>query len=165
MVSAPGSNIVSEGPKKQSCPSSVATQTQAEKDSMLWQLNSFLNNIDPATLKPVTLVSLGLSQPQSSVNNNNNYNYIKQAANTLESFDLDPSQVNALADYMSEPEHMLRVKFFIKMKKDAQELWITNTLVEIQAKKDVEGQRRSMDSGGLVKHYRWSSTSINLLNF
>ena len=117
---------------------------------MLWQLNSFLDNVDPAALKPVTLASLGLLQPQSSVNNNDNY--VEQAANALKSFDLDPSQVNALADYMSKAEHMLRVKFFIKMKKDAQELWITNTLAEIQAKKDVEIQRRSMDSSGPVVH-------------
>ena len=117
---------------------------------MLQWLNSFLDNVDPAALKPVTLASLGLSQPQSSVNNNDNY--IKQAANALESFNLDPSQVNALADYMSEAEHMLHVKFFIKMKKDAQELWIMNTLAEIQAKKDVEIQRRSMDSSGPVVH-------------
>ena len=117
---------------------------------MLRWLNSFLDNIDPATLKPVTLVSLGLLQPQSSVNNNNNY--VEQATNALESFDLDPSQVNALADYMSKAEHMLCVKFFIKMKKDAQELWITNTLAEIQAKKDIEIQRWSMDSSGPVVH-------------
>ena len=117
---------------------------------MLWQLNSFLNNVDPATLKPVTLASLGLSQLQLSVNNNNNY--IKQATNALKSFNLNPLQVNTLADYMSEAEHMLRVKFFIKMKKDAQELWITNMLAEIQAKKDVEIQRWSMDSSGPVMH-------------
>ena len=99
-ASTPSSNIVSEGPKKQSHPSSVTMQTQAKKDTMLRQLNSFLDNVDPAALKPVTLASLGLSQSQSSVNNNNNY--VKQATNALESFDLDPSQVNALADYMSE---------------------------------------------------------------
>ena len=152
MASAPGSNIISEGLKKWSCPLSVAAQTQAEKDSMLRRLNSFLDNVDPAALKPVTLASLGLSQPQSSVNNNNN-NYVDQAANALESFDLDPSQVNALADYMSELEHMLHVKFFIKMKKDVQGLWIANTLAEIQAKNDIEVQRWSMDSGGPVEHH------------
>ena len=152
MASAPGSNIVLEDLKKWSCPLSVATQTQAEKDSMLWQLNLFLNNVDPAALKPVILVSLGLSQPQLLVNNNNN-NYVEQAANALKSFDLDPSQVNTLADYISKLEHMLHIKFFIKMKKDMQELWIANTLTKIQAKKDVKVQRWSMDSGGLVKHH------------
>ena len=54
--------------------------------------------------------------------------------------------------WVSTAEHMLHVKFFIKMKKDAQELWITNMLAEIQAKKDVEIQRWSMDSSGPVMH-------------
>ncbi|KAG6369776.1 hypothetical protein JVT61DRAFT_13595 [Boletus reticuloceps] len=153
-ASAPGSNIVSEGPKKRSRPSSVATQTQAEKDAMLRRLNSFLDNVDPAALKPVTLASLGISQSQPSVSNSND-NYVEQAANALEPFNLDPSQVNALADYMSEPEHMLRVKFFIKMKNNAQALWITNTLTEIQVKKDIDTQRQSIDSGGeSVEHRR-----------
>ena len=77
----------------------------------------------------------------ASLANNNNNNYVKQAISALESFDLGPSQVNALTDYMSEVEHMLHVKFFIKMKKEAQELWIMNMLMEIQAKKDIEIQR------------------------
>ena len=122
---------------------STTAQAQASRAEALQKLSSFLDNVGPAMLQPVSFTSLGLPQmqqftpppipPQST-----NDDYIDQAAEALMTFNLTPSENNDLANYMSNPQNKTKVRFFLRFDTPSCDLWIKNMLSEIQAKKDYD---------------------------
>ncbi|KAG9308446.1 hypothetical protein JVU11DRAFT_11939 [Chiua virens] len=129
---------------KCSHPMSTTAQAQTAGAKALQKLSMFFDNMNLATLQPVSLTSLGLPQmllhpllpttiaPTQTSDND----YIEHAAEALMTFKLSLVENNDLANYMSDPQNKTRVKFFLKFDAPSHELWIKNMLAEIQAKKD-----------------------------
>ena len=134
------SNAGSEGSKKRSRPLSATAQAKADGDVALQRLSNFFKNINPLMLQPVTLASLGLpqtqTQPHPTPQATGDDDYSERAAEALMSLNLSPSENNNLADYMSDAQNKMRVKFFLKFDPPSHKLWIKNALAEIQARKD-----------------------------
>ena len=131
---------------KCSRPMSTTTQAQASRAEALQKLSSFLDNVGPAMLQPVSFASLGLPQMQQFTPPpippwSTNDDYIDQAAEALMTFNLTPSENNDLANYMSNPQNKTKVRFFLRFNTPSCDLWIKNTLSEIQAKKDYDNNR------------------------
>ncbi|KAG9309701.1 hypothetical protein JVU11DRAFT_10377 [Chiua virens] len=129
---------------KRSRPMSATAQAQTAGAEALQKLSMFFDNVNPAILQPVSLASLGLPQmlphplPPTTIapTQTSDNDYIEHAAEALMTFKLSPVENNDLANYMSDPQNKTRVKFFLKFDAPSRELWIKNTLAEIQAKKD-----------------------------
>ena len=56
-------------------------------------------------------------------------------------FNLTPSENNDLTNYMSDPQNKTKVRFFLRFNTPSRDLWIKNTLSEIQAKKDYDNDQ------------------------
>ena len=125
---------------------STTAQAQASGAKALQKLSSFLDNVGPAMLQPVSFASLGLPQMQQFTPppippQFTNDNYIDQTAEALMTFNLTPSETNDLANYMSDPQNTTKVRFFLRFDTPSHDLWIKNMLSEIQAKKDYDNNR------------------------
>ncbi|KAH0826451.1 hypothetical protein J3R83DRAFT_5441 [Lanmaoa asiatica] len=140
-----GSQAGTTSSMKRSRPMSATAQAQASGADTLQKLVSFLGNMDPAALQPVSFAPLGLLQMQQPApppipgpSRSADDDYIDQAAEALMTFNLTPSENNDLANYMSDPQNKTRVRFFLRFDAPSCHLWIQNTLVEIQTKKDYD---------------------------
>ncbi|KAF8122775.1 hypothetical protein EV363DRAFT_1300964 [Boletus edulis] len=132
-------SVAASQTSKRSRPLSVTAQQKVESKAIMQKLTSFLDNVGPA-LQPVTLASLGLAQTQQPSSTHDTTatsdDYIDHAAEALSSCKLTLSQRNTIADYMSDVQNKRRVKFFLMFDQALHEMWIQNTLTEIQAQKD-----------------------------
>lgn len=136
-----GSNAESEGSQKRSRPVSATAQAKIDIGIAIQRMSQLLEDVIASTYQPISLASVGLP-PNPGPSNND---YIEQAAETLMSFNLSPSENHDLADYMSDPNNKSRVKFFLKFDNPSRKVWIKNVLTEIQARRDGEMTRKSMD--------------------
>ncbi|KAG6372385.1 hypothetical protein JVT61DRAFT_7844 [Boletus reticuloceps] len=150
------SSAVSEGPKKRSCPLSAATRAKADGAITLQRLSNFLETIGPLVLQPITLTLLGLplgqmqllsppTNPTVPIPSASDDDYIERAVEALMLSNLSPSENNNLANYMSDVQNKMRVKFFLKFNQSSHELWIKNALAEIKARRNSERAIQRMD--------------------
>ncbi|KAG9311628.1 hypothetical protein JVU11DRAFT_7857 [Chiua virens] len=114
---------------KCTCPMSATTQAQTAGAKALQKLSMFFDNVNPMLPHPLPPTTIAPTQTSDN-------DYIEHATEALMIFKLSPVENNDLANYMSNPQNKTRVKFFLKFDALSCELWIKNTLAEIQAKMD-----------------------------